>query len=586
MTLKDKIKLLPNKPGSYQFKNEQGKIIYVGKAKNLKSRVSSYFTGSHDAKTSRLVMNIHDIEYIITKSELDALLLELNLIKKYNPRYNIMLTDDKTYPYIEITNETHPKIVITRQIKKKSKRLFGPYPNVSAARDTVKILNKIYPLRKCDSLPKVACLYYHIGQCMAPCIHDIKQKDYTPIIQDIKRFLKGDTKAVIKELESYMHEASESLEFERANEYKKTIEHIKTTTEKQRINLNDLKDRDVIGYYDDDHLLSIEIFFIRNGKISARHQKLVEIYTDPITSLVDYLIQFYDREMIPREVFAPAALKDTSLASYLKTRFHYPQRGQKAKLLQLAIDNAKQSLYEKQAVIKREYERTFGAIEAIGDALKIETPRHIEAFDNSNLFGSHAVSSLVVYKDGKRDKSAYRKYKIKTAKSDSDFAMMKEVLYRRYYRLLMENQPLPDLILVDGGKPQLTAAKEILDQFDIHVPLAGLVKDKTHQTNHLMTPSGDTVVLKKTSHAFHLLTRIQDEAHRFAITYHQNVRSKGVFNSVLDDIPGIGKITKQKLLQKYKTIHKMKLVSIEELKTLGLTDTQATNLINALKKES
>jgi excinuclease ABC subunit C len=586
MTLKDKIKLLPNKPGSYQFKNEQGKIIYVGKAKNLKSRVSSYFTGSHDAKTSRLVMNIHDIEYIITKSELDALLLELNLIKKYNPRYNIMLTDDKTYPYIEITNETHPKIVITRQIKKKSKRLFGPYPNVSAARDTVKILNKIYPLRKCDSLPKVACLYYHIGQCMAPCIHDIKQKDYTPIIQDIKRFLKGDTKAVIKELESYMHEASESLEFERANEYKKTIEHIKTTTEKQRINLNDLKDRDVIGYYDDDHLLSIEIFFIRNGKISARHQKLVEIYTDPITSLVDYLIQFYDREMIPREVFAPAALKDTSLASYLKTRFHYPQRGQKAKLLQLAIDNAKQSLYEKQAVIKREYERTFGAIEAIGDALKIETPRHIEAFDNSNLFGSHAVSSLVVYKDGKRDKSAYRKYKIKTAKSDSDFDMMKEVLYRRYYRLLMENQPLPDLILVDGGKPQLTAAKEILDQFDIHVPLAGLVKDKTHQTNHLMTPSGDTVVLKKTSHAFHLLTRIQDEAHRFAITYHQNVRSKGVFNSVLDDVPGIGKITKQKLLQKYKTIHKMKLVSIEELKTLGLTDTQATNLINALKKES
>lgn len=531
-------------------------------------------------------MNIHDIEYIITKSELDALLLELNLIKKYNPRYNIMLTDDKTYPYIEITNETHPKIVITRQIKKKSKRLFGPYPNVSAARDTVKLLNKIYPLRKCDSLPKVACLYYHIGQCMAPCIHDIKQKDYTPIIQDIKRFLKGDTKAVIKELESYMHEASESLEFERANEYKKTIEHIKTTTEKQRINLNDLKDRDVIGYYDDDHLLSIEIFFIRNGKISARHQKLVEIYTDPITSLVDYLIQFYDREMIPREVFAPADLKDTSLASYLKTKFHYPQRGQKAKLLHLAIDNAKQSLFEKQAVIKREYERTFGAIEAIGNALNIETPRHIEAFDNSNLFGSHAVSSLVVYKDGKRDKSSYRKYKIKTAQTDSDFDMMKEVLYRRYYRLLMENQPLPDLILVDGGKPQLTAAKEILKQFDINVPLAGLVKDKTHQTNQLMTPSGETIVLKKTSHAFHLLTRIQDEAHRFAITYHQNVRSKGVFNSVLDDIPGIGKITKQKLLQKYKTIHKIKLVSIEELKTLGLTDPQATNLINALKKES
>ncbi|MEC9484594.1 MAG: excinuclease ABC subunit UvrC [Candidatus Izemoplasma sp.] len=585
MTLKEKIALIPNKPGSYQFKNADGKIIYVGKAKDLKKRVASYFTGSHDAKTARLVMNIADISYIMTKSELDALLLELNLIKKYNPRYNIMLTDDKTYPYIEITNEMHPKLIITRNVKKQSGRLFGPYPNVKAARETVRILNKIYPLRKCDTLPKQECLYYHIGQCLAPCINPIKKADYKPIIDDIRRFLKGDTKAVIKTLETQMYQASEALEFERANEYKKTIEDIKTTTEKQRINLNDMKDRDVIGYYDDDHLLSIEIFFIRNGKITARHQKLVEIYTDPITSLIDYLSQFYDREAIPKEVFIPESLDDASLQEFLNTKIHIPKRGPKAKLLQLAIDNAKQALLEKRTVIKREYERTIGAIERIGEKLHIPTPHHIEAFDNSNLFGSNAVSSLVVFKDGKPSKNDYRKFKIKKAQTDSDFAMMKEILYRRYYRVLMNDLPKPDLILVDGGKPQLTAAKSILSDFNLDIPLAGLVKDKSHSTNHLLTENFESVPLKTTSDAFHLLTRIQDEAHRFAVNYHKNVRSKGIFNSVLDDIPGIGKKTKEKLLKKYKTIHKMKLVSLEELKALGLTEPQAQNLIYALKKE-
>lgn len=585
MTLKEKVKMLPDKPGSYQFKNEDGKVIYVGKAKNLKKRVSSYFTGSHDAKTTRLVMNIKDIEYIITDSELDALLLELNLIKKFNPKYNIMLTDDKTYPYIEITNERHPRIVITRNVKKKSKKLFGPYPNVSAARETVKLLNKIYPLRKCDHIPKQACLYYHIGQCKAPCIHEVTKEDYKEIIADITRFLKGDTRAVIKQLEQYMLDASEALEFERANEYKKTINDIHTTTKEQRININDLQDRDVIGYYAEEHLLSIEIFFIRNGKISARHQKLFEIYTDPLTSVVDYLIQFYDREMIPREMFVPRELQDASLEKYFQTKLHFPQRGQKAKLLNLAISNAKQSLFEKQSVIKREYERTFGAIEILGEKIGIDTPRYIEAFDNSNLFGTSAVSSLVVYRDGKPSKTEYRKFKIKGEKTDSDFDMMKEVLYRRYYRLMMEDRPMPDLILVDGGKPQLTAAREILAQFDLNIPLAGLVKDKTHSTNHLLTSDLREIPINKTSATFHLITRIQDEAHRFAITYHQNVRSKGVFNSVLDTIPGIGKKTKEKLLQKYKTIHKIKLVSLEELQELGLTSPQAHNLIEALKKE-
>lgn len=582
---KDKLQAIPDLPGSYQFKNDQGVIIYVGKAKSLKKRVQSYFTGSHDAKTARLVMNIVDIEYIVTNSELDALLLELNLIKKYNPRYNIMLTDDKTYPYIEITNETHPKLVVTRNVKKKSKLLFGPYPNVKAARDTVKLLNKIYPLRKCDQLPKQACLYYHMGQCLAPCIHRVTTEQYEDIIRDIKAFLRGDIKDTIRKLEGYMMAASDNLEFERANEYKKTIEAIKTTTDRQKINLNDQKDRDVVGYFHNDHLLSIEIFFLRNGKISARHQTLFEYYDDPVKTVENYLAQFYEKEVVPSELFVPRSIDAELLSDYLKTHIHQPQRGDKKRLLDLATLNAEQSLTEKTELVKRDHDRTIGAIERLGEHLGIPTPHRIEAFDNSNLFGTNAVSAMVVFLHGRPAKKEYRKFKVKTMDDKaSDYHTMQEILYRRYHRVLMEDLPRPDLILVDGGKPQINAAKEVLVSLGLDdIPLAGLVKDDTHSTSSLMDGALNEVSLKKTSDVFHLLTRIQDEAHRFAIEYHKQVRSKGLFHSALDDIPGIGDKTKTLLLQQYKSVQKIKLATLDDLLALGLNRKQADALIDALQ---
>lgn len=586
MDFKEKIKNIPNLPGSYQYKNKDGIVIYVGKAKDLKKRISSYFTGSHDTKTSRLVMNISDIEYIVTTSELDALLLELNLIKKYNPRYNIMLTDDKTYPYIEITSELHPRLIVTRNIKKKSRLIFGPYPNVGAARNTVKLLNKIYPLRKCVKLPKQECLYYHMGQCIAPCIKDIDEAKYKEIIISIKKFLKGDISETVKKLEKHMLDASDKLEFERANEYKKTIESIKTTTNNQKINLNDMKDRDIIGFFYNEYLLSIEIFFVRNGKINARHQKLFEYYDDPLQTIENYIAQFYEKEPVPKEIFVQKEISTDVLSSFLNTKIIKPQKGDKFKLLQLAILNAEQGLKEKTEILKRELDRTVNSVEKLGEVLGIPSPYRIECFDNSNLFGESAVSSMVVYINGRPAYKEYRKYKIKTLNNKaSDYHTMKEVLYRRYYKVLMEDLEQPGLLLVDGGSQQINAAKEILESLHLHIPIAGLVKNAQHNTSHLLTSDLTKIELKKTSNMFHLLTRIQDEAHRFAITYHKQVRSKGLFNSALDHIEGIGEKTKDLLLKHYKSVNLIKLATLDDLKDLGLNQKQATNLIYKLKEE-
>jgi excinuclease ABC subunit C len=583
--LKDFIKNIPELPGSYQFKNKDGIIIYVGKAKNLKKRVSSYFVGSHNAKTSRLVMNIESIEYIVTHSELDALLLELNLIKKYNPRYNIMLTDDKTYPYIQITSERHPKLIVTRKVNKKSKHLFGPYPNVKAARDTVQLLNKIYPLRKCQTLPKQECLYYHMGQCLAPCIHKVTKEDYNEIIQEIKHVLRGNIKDVLDRLERQMLDASEKLEFERANEYKILMESLKTTTNRQKINLNDLKDRDIIGYYYNEYLLSIEIFFIRNGKISARHQKMFEYYDDPIKTVEMYIAQVYEREVVPKEIFVNQEMDTEVLESYLDTKIIKPLKGDKYKLLQLANINAEEALKQKTETYKKELDRTIHSVETLGDLLHISPPYVIEAFDNSNLFGTDAVSSMVTFINGKPSKKDYRKFKVKTMDDKaSDYHTMKEILYRRYYRVLVEDLRKPDLILVDGGKPQINAAKEIIDSLDLQIPIAGLVKDDNHNTNLLMNQDLQSIMIDKTSNVFHLIQRIQDEAHRFAVTYHKQVRSKGVFHSILDEIEGIGSVTKDKLLKHFKSVKLIKLASIDEIKALGINDAVAKRLLEKLKE--
>ena len=581
---KEIISTIPELPGSYQFKNKDGVIIYVGKAKNLKKRISSYFTGSHDTKTSRLVMNIDNIEYIITHSELDALLLELNLIKKFNPRYNIMLTDDKTYPYIEITTEKHPKLIVTRNVTKKSRILFGPYPNVRAARETVKLLNNLYPLRKCIRLPKQECLYFHMGQCLAPCIKKVELNMYENIIKSIKKFLKGDTKEVLENLKDKMHIASDLMEYEKALEYKKTINSINTTTDKQKINLNDLKDRDIIGYYYNEFLLSIEIFFIRNGKISARHQELFEYYSEPLKSVEDFIALFYQKNIVPKEVFVPFELDSETLSKYLSTKITKPLKGDKYKLLNLAVINAKESLLQKTELVKREMDRTINSVDKLGELLMIPTPYVIEAFDNSNLFGTDAVSGMVVFINGKPSKRDYRKYRIRTLENKpSDYHTMKEVLYRRYYKVLMEDLRKPDLLLVDGGIQQVNAAKEILESLDLDIPIAGIVKDEHHSTNHILTKELKKVEINKKSDVFHLLTRIQDEAHRFAINYHKQIRGKGIFNSILDEIDGIGPKTKEKLLKKYKSINLIKFASIEELISLGINKNIALNLIEKLK---
>ncbi len=582
----EKLKTVPSLPGSYQFKNKDGVIIYVGKAKNLKKRVASYFTGSHDIKTSRLVFNIADVEYIVTHTELDALLLELNLIKKFNPRYNIMLTDDKTYPYIEITNENHPKLVVTRKITKKSKNFFGPYPNVNAARETVKLLNKIYPLRKCTILPKQECLYYHMDQCLAPCINNVTKEDYGTIITDIKKFLKGDIKKVLSSLEEKMNIASEKLEYEKALEYRNIINNIKTTTNKQKINLNDLKDRDIIGYYYNEYFISIEIFFVRNGKISARHQSLFEYYSDPFKSIEDYIAQFYSKNIVPKEIFISFELNTSTLEQYLDTKFYKPQKGDKYRLLSLAVLNAKEALIQKTEIVKREIDRTIKSVDQLGKLLKISSPYVIEAFDNSSLFGTNAVSSMVVFVNGKPSKKDYRKYKIKSLDNKgSDYHAMKEVIYRRYYRVLLENLRVPDLIIVDGGIQQINAAKEILNDLEMNVSIAGLVKSDKHQTEYLLNQNLEKIEIKKTSNVFHLLTRIQDEAHRFAVNYHKQIRSKGIYNSILDNIEGVGVVTKRKLLMKYKSVNLIKLATIEELNELGISKKIAQNLINKLKDE-
>ncbi len=582
--LKEKVKLLPNLPGSYQFIDENGKVLYIGKAKNLKKRVSSYFTGSHDAKTTHLLMEINDFEYIVTDSELDALLLELNLIKKYNPRYNIMLTDDKTYPYIEITDDRHPKLIITRTKKSANINRFGPYPNVKAARETVQILNKIYPLRKCMTLPKETCLYYHIGQCLAPCIKDVPKGKYNEIKREIRQFLKGDIKQTINYLEKSMNLASEKLEFEKANEYKKLIEAVKTTTKRQKININDDISRDIIGYYTVENFCAIEIFFVRNGQINTRYHKVFEIHDDLVASLENFIAFFYQKHPLPKELLLPESIKKTILPEILTTKILYPQKGIKKDLINLTTLNAEKYLHEKLDLFKKEQEKTIKAVEKLGELLNIKTPFIIEAFDNSNIFGEHAVSAMVVFTNGKPNKQKYRKYKIKyTQKTNSDIDMMKEVLYRRYYRVLMEGLEKPDLIILDGSLQQLNAAKEVLSSLNLSIPCASIVKDKKHQTSYLLSQTNEKIYLKTTNNVFQLLTKIQDEMHRFAITYHKNIRSKSLFNSKLDKIPYIGERTKKLLLMHFKNTKAIQNASINQLKELGLNQNQIDNLLTALK---
>lgn len=563
--IKEKLRLLTTEPGCYLMKDENDKVIYVGKAKNLKRRVSSYFNREHTGKTKALVENIKDFEYIVTESEVESLLLEINLIKKYSPKYNILLKDNKSYPYIEITNETYPRLIISRprKIKGHKGKLFGPYPNANAARKTVQLLNRIYPFRKCHTMQKKVCLYYHIGQCLGYCEKKIDKEYIKQMINEVTSFLKGNYDDVRKKINNLMLEASANLNFERAIEYKEMLEYIDTVLEKQKISLNDNVTRDVINYYVKNDYISFQVLHLRDGKINMRDGEVFALVDEIPDTLSYFVTSFYDKNEVPKEVLVNSDFDCELLEKAVNTKFIVPQKGIKKKLVDMAYENAKIVLDERFELIVRDDKRTFGANEALGKLIGIPNLKRIETFDNAHLFGTFTVSGMVVFTNGKPDKKEYRKFKI-TSGSKDDYHTMQEVIYRRYYRVLHDKLEKPDLILVDGGIIQVNAAKEILNSLYLDIPVLGLKKNDKHTTTALIS-SEKEYEIDKTSDVFHLLTRIQDEVHRYTINYHKDIRSKGSLSSILDNIAGIGDKRKKELLKKYKTITKLSSLSKDEL---------------------
>ncbi|PLS16922.1 excinuclease ABC subunit C [Bacillus sp. M6-12] len=586
--IKDKLAILPDQSGCYLMKDRQGTIIYVGKAKVLKNRVRSYFTGSHDGKTLRLVNEIEDFEYIVTSSDIEALILELNLIKKHDPKYNVMLKDDKTYPFIKLTSERHPRLITTRKVKKDGGKYFGPYPNVIAANETKKLLDRIYPLRKCSTLPDRVCLYHHLGQCLAPCVYKVSDTEYKTIVEDITRFLNGGYKDIKKELSEKMHAAAEELDFERAKEYRDKIAHIEVTMEKQKMMNTDFTDRDVFGFAFDKGWMCVQVFFVRQGKLIERDVSTFPVYGEPEEELLTFLGQFYSQvnHFKPKEILLPESIDAGLAEKLLEVRVLQPKRGQKKDLLKLASKNAAIALQEKFSLIERDEDRTIKAVESLGQQLGIYTPHRIEAFDNSNIQGTNPVSAMVVFIDGKPEKREYRKYNIKTVKGPDDYESMREVVRRRYSRVLKEGLPLPDLIIIDGGKGHVEGVRDILEnELGLDVPLAGLVKDEKHRTSQLMIGSPlEMVELDRRSQEFYLLQRIQDEVHRFAITFHRQLRGKNAFQSTLDDIPGVGEKRRKMLLKHFGSVKKMKEATVEEIIAAGMPAALADEIVRKLQE--
>lgn len=587
--IKQKLGVLPMEPGCYLMKDRQNQVIYVGKAKKLRNRVRSYFTGAHDTKTTRLVREIVDFEYIVTSSETESLLLELNLIKKYQPRYNILLKDDKSYPFIKITKERHPKLIVTRTVRKGSGKYFGPYPNAYSAHETKKLLDRIYPFRKCDKMPDRLCLYYHIGQCLGPCVYPVQQEEYGCMTKEITDFLNGEDKTILKNLEEKMIKASENLEFEQAKEYRDLIQHVNNLTKKQKIMSVDQTVRDVFGYHVDKGWMCIQVFFIRQGNLIEREATMFPLQQTPEEEFYTFIGQFYqlNQHFLPKEVHIPKQLDVEMVHTVVDTNIVTPQRGQKKQLVDMANKNARISLENKFELIARDESRTVKAIEQLADAMGIQIPIRIEAFDNSNIQGVDPVSAMVSFVDGKPDKKGYRKYKIKSVEGPDDYKSMQEAVRRRYTRVLNEGLPLPDLIIVDGGKGHMSSVADVLEnELGLDIPIAGLAKNDKHQTSELLYgETAQVVPLKKNSQAFYLLQRIQDEVHRFAITFHRQTRQKTGLRSILDQVEGIGPKRKTKLLRTFGSIKKMREASVETLQEAGLPKKTAEVLFKALQEE-
>ena len=570
-------------PGCYLMKNTDGKVIYVGKARKLKNRVSSYFTGAHNYKTTKLVDHIWDFDYIVTGSEKEALLLEINLIKDYTPEYNIMFMDNTYYPYIELTDETHPRLKIVRKTKNKKNKYFGPYPDATAARNTFKLLNKLYPLRKCNHVPDKPCLY-SLHQCLGPCINEVDKSQYDEIRKELISFIHGNTKSKIDELTEKMMTASENLQFELAKEYRDLIRSIEYVTAKQNVQFGDYKDRDILGYFIDKGYISIQLFFMREGKLLYHDFNLEPVGEDFEEDLIRFLVTYYQNHPEPYELLIPQDVDLELLTEILSCHVLQPQRGDKKSLVEMANKNAKEALEKKFLLKEKTDEKTILPIIELGQKLGIDTPHTIELYDNSNIQGAYAVAGMVVYKDGVPSKKDYRKYKIKTVEGPDDYASMKEVIYRRYYRLLMEQKEMADLIIVDGGLGQIKVAKEVIDSLNLSVHICGLSKDDKHSTAMLLDEDGNQVPIDTKSPLFFLLTRMQDEVHRYAISFHRQVRSKSLFSSILDEVEGIGEARKKKLLNHFKSVKKMKEASLEELEAVIPKNT-ATKLYEVLHKE-
>ena len=572
--IKSKLELLPTSPGCYIHKDKNGTIIYVGKAKNLRNRVRSYFRGSHDTKTEALVSEIVDFEFIVTESNIEALLLEINLIKENKPKYNIMLKDDKSYPFIKITNERYPRLIITRQVKKDGGLYFGPYPDVGAANEIKRLLDRIFPFRKCTNPPSKVCFYYHLGQCMA---HTVCHKDeayFKGMAQEVSDFLKGQDDKIIDELKVKMNTAAQNMEFERAAEYRDLIQAIGTLRTKQRVMAKDLQNRDVFGYYVDKGWMCVQVFFVRQGKLIERDVNLFPYYNDPDEDFLTYVGQFYQEKshLIPNEILIPHDIDEVAVKALVDTKVLKPQRGEKKQLVNLAIKNARVSLEQKFNLLEKSMEKTQGAIENLGKLLQIPTPVRIESFDNSNIMGTSPVSAMVVFVNGKPSKKDYRKYKIKTVVGPDDYASMREVIRRRYSRVMRDGLTPPDLIVIDGGQGQVNIAKQVIqEELGLDIPIAGLQKNDKHQTHELLFGDPLQVIeLSRTSQEFFLLQRIQDEVHRFAITFHRQLRSKNSFSSQLDGIEGLGPKRKQLLMKHFKSLTKIKEATVDEIVTVGI----------------
>ena len=561
----DKLAILPAQPGCYLMKNKGGDIIYVGKAKVLKNRVRQYFVGAHDFKTTRLVANIDDFEYIVTASEKEALLLEINLIKKHTPPFNIMFMDDKTYPYLKLTREKAPRLEVVRNTRDKKATYFGPYPDSGAAYDMMKLVNRMYPLRKCRQLPKKECLYYHIGQCLGPCIRPVDEAVYAQMRNEIRRFLKGDVSDTLAKLNEQMLAASEQLQFERAQEIHELMNSIRHVVDKQQIDFKDHLDRDVFAYYVDKGYISIQGFFMRGGKLLERSLSVTPLYEEEMEAFVAFIAQYYAHNPLPNEILIPREYDAGMLRELYGEKIVQPQRGDKVKLVEMALRNAKNAHEQKFTLVERKDQQKQLAMGQLSRIFQKEIHR-IEIFDNSHLAGTFNVSGMVVFLDGEPHKPGYRLYRLGEYRSDMD--SMREVLYRRYFRLLKEGAALPDLLVVDGGYQQVEAAKEIREQLDLDLTICGLVKDEHHNTSNLMDDQGTIIPIEKEGPLFFLLAQMQDEVHRFAISYHRRLRKKAMTRSILDEVEGLGEVRKKAIWKKFGSLKNLRAASVEEIRTV------------------